>query len=55
MTLAAISASSPTMWGGIPMLSHAINPTSSAVATAAIMPESDELACPCRNNDATHQ
>ena len=47
MTLAAINASSP-MWGGIPMLLHAINPTSSAVATAAIMPESDELACPCR-------
>jgi hypothetical protein len=43
------------MWDGIPMLSHAIKPTTSAVATAAIMAESGQPVCPCRNNDATHQ
>ena len=43
VTLAAISASSRTMLGGIPMLSRAIRPINRAVAIAAIMPIAADL------------
>jgi hypothetical protein len=55
MTLAAISASSRTMPGGIPTSTRAIRPSTAQSPSRSSCRESGQRVCSCCNNDATHR